>query len=84
MLAPEFLTSPNPAHAILHATPAEPVEVLPENTQFYTEKKIASRVDDTADNSVEIFFTPVDKVRLYNARVQYCGTGNNLFAYDAF
>src|ERR1044072_9181948 len=32
LLAPDFSTAPNPAHAILHATPVEPVETLPITT----------------------------------------------------
>lgn len=82
LLAPEFLTCPNPAHGILHATPNEPEEVLAENTHFLTEKKISSRQDETLDKILEIFFTPVDKVRLFNTRILYTVTGTNLFAYD--
>ena len=82
LLAPEFLTCPNPAHALLHALPLEPQEVLGETIHFYTQKKISSKQDDTLDKSIDLFFTPVDKVRLFNASITYLASGNNLFAYD--
>lgn len=83
LLAPDFLTSPNPAHGILHATPVETEEVLTETTHFYTEKKISSRQDETLDKSIDIFFTPVDKIKLFNTRISYTATGTGLFNYDA-
>src|ERR1700712_2816672 len=36
LLAPEFLTSANPAHALMQASPAEPTELLTSMTSFYT------------------------------------------------
>src|SRR4028118_1969784 len=32
LLAPDFLTSPTPAHAMLHATPVEPAALLANTT----------------------------------------------------
>ena len=34
LLTPDFLTAPNPAHAILHAQPGEPTEILTTATSF--------------------------------------------------
>ncbi len=82
LLAPEFLTCPNPAHAILHAMPVEAQEVLTETNHFYTQKKISSKQDETLDKSIDVFFTPVDKIRLFNAGISCLATGNNLFAFD--
>ncbi|MEO6818712.1 MAG: type VI secretion system baseplate subunit TssF [Ginsengibacter sp.] len=83
MLAPEFLICPHPAHAILHAAPVEAEEVLKETNQFYTQKKISSKQDETLDKSIDVFFTAVDKVRLFNAEISYTFSGSSLFAYDA-
>ena len=38
LLAPEFLSCPNPAHAIMHATPVEAQEWLTATLHFYTQK----------------------------------------------
>src|SRR5438045_3867038 len=43
LMAPDFLTCSNPAHAIMHALPVEPVETLYSTTSFLTQKKISSK-----------------------------------------
>ena len=82
LLAPEFLTCPNTAHSIMHASPVEAEELLSETHHFYTQKKISSKQDETLDKNIDVFFTPVDKVRLFNADIFCIATGNNLFVYD--
>jgi hypothetical protein len=82
LLAPEFLTCPNPAHAILHAIPVEAQEMLTETAHFYTQKSISSKQDEILDKKIDIFFTPVDKIRLFNAGISFLLNGNTLFGYD--
>ena len=82
LLAPDFLTCPNAAHGILHAIPVEASEILPETIHFYTQKKISSKQDETLDKTVDILFTPVDRIKLFSATVSCLVTGNNLFSYD--
>jgi hypothetical protein len=82
LLAPEFLSCPNPAHAIMHATPVEAQEWLTTTLHFYTQKKISSKQDETLDKTLDVFFTPVDKLKLFNARIACLVSGNNLFTYD--
>ena len=82
LLAPEFLTCPNPAHAILHATPIEASDLLTDADHFYTQKKISSKQDEIFDKSIDLFFTPVDKIRIMNAGITCLATGNNLFTFD--
>ena len=82
LLAPEFLICPHPAHAILHALPVEVEEVLQETTQFYTQKKISSKQNEVLDTSIDVYFTPVDKVKLFSADVNYTFSGNYLYNYD--
>jgi hypothetical protein len=83
LLAPDFLTTPNPAHAILHAAPVEPTETLPETATFFAQTKIATRQNDVADTTLEIAFTPVDAVQLFDVQIAYTAVGGNLFSYDA-
>lgn len=82
LLAPDFLTCPNAAHSILRAIPVEAQEVIPETTHFYTQKKYSSRQDETLDKTVDVFFTPVDRVRLHHADVACMITGNQVTAFD--
>jgi hypothetical protein len=83
LLAPEFLTCPNPAHAIMHAMPVEGQDILTDADHFYTQKKISSKQDETLDKSIDVFFTPVAKFRLFKAGISCLVTGNNLFTVDA-
>jgi hypothetical protein len=80
LMAPDFLTCPNPAHAIMHALPVEPAEILPNTTNFYTQKKISSKQDEVLDTSLEVYFTPVDAVQLFDAQVVYMATPEHLYA----
>src|SRR4051812_3065746 len=41
LLAPDFLTVPNPTHALLYAAPVEPTEVLTSTTNFVVPYKVA-------------------------------------------
>jgi Type VI secretion system, TssF len=83
LLAPEFLTCPNPAHAIIHATPVEATDILTETDHFYTQKKISSKQDESLDKSIDIFFTPLGRLKLFKAGISCLVTGNNLYTVDA-
>ncbi len=82
LLAPESLTSPNPAHAVLHAAAAEPVELLTNTTNFYTQRKVSSKPNEPPDTNLDIFFTPVDSVQIFDAQIFYSINGSNLLGYD--
>ncbi len=82
LLSPDFLTSPNPAHALLQATPVEPSELLSETTGFITQTKISSKQNEDLDTTIDVYFTPVDSVQLYDTQIAYLGTGGNLYTYD--
>jgi hypothetical protein len=69
LLAPEFLTCPNPAHAIMHATPVEVQDIISETDHFYVQKKYSSKQDETLDKSIDVFFTPVGKLKLMQASI---------------
>jgi hypothetical protein len=83
LLAPDFLTAPNPAHAILHATPVEPTERLENTASFITQYKIATRQNELADTVLDVYFTPVDSVQLVDAQIAYMVTNGNLFSQSA-
>ena len=83
LLAPEFLTCPNPAHAIMHASPVEATDMLTETDHFYTQKKISSKQDESLDKSIDVFFTPVGRLKLFKAGISCLVTGTNLYTVDA-
>src|SRR5678815_5949002 len=83
LMAPDFLTCPTPAHAIMHALPVEPVEILYNTTVFSTQKKISSKQDEVLDTALDVFFTPVDSVQIFDAQVTHIATAENLYAYGA-
>jgi len=82
LLTPDFLTSPSPAHALIHAMPVEAIEKISEKTIFFINRKIASKNDEMLDTSINVHFTPIDNVQLFDARVAYLVTGNKVFKND--
>ena len=81
LLAPDFLTAPNPAHAILHATPVEPTEWLTNATSFVAPGKL-TLPNEMADTAIDVFFTPVDTVQVFDVQMVNHIAGGHLFSYD--
>lgn len=82
ILASDTLISAIPAHGILHADPIEAFEQIDSRTQFYYKKKIRSKADDPRENTVDLFFSSLESVRLYKAEVAYLASGKNLHQFD--
>lgn len=83
LLAPDFLACPHPAHAIMHAMPAEPAEQISASASFFTQTEIPGNQKEKKNNSVDVFFTPADNVQLFDANIAYIAAGNSIYAYDA-
>src|SRR3954470_2820331 len=83
LLTPDFLTAPNPAHALLHTMPVEATEKLTYNTGFFTQKKISSKQNEVLDTSLDVYFTTVGDVKLFDAQVTYIASDNSLSTCDA-
>ena len=83
LLAPDFLTCPNPAHAILHAIPIESTELLSDETDFFTQRKISSKQDEVLDTSINVYFTPVDHIQVFDAQISFAVTNTKLYKYDS-
>lgn len=82
LLTPDFLTTPHPAHAILHAAPVEPTESLPASTGFFAQARLSSGQNGEPVTAADIYFTPVDSVQLFDVQVAYTATGGTLYAVD--
>lgn len=76
LLTPAELTSPYPARAILNAIPMDTVSQIDENNEFYFTKRSYIQ---SADQDVELFFTPAGKYKLLKAEVRYLGFHNNVY-----
>ncbi|HMI62745.1 MAG TPA: hypothetical protein VK518_17630, partial [Puia sp.] len=83
ILASDTLISAIPAHAILHAKPVESTEILDEKTQFFYGKRLNDKDENNREITIEVFFSPLKPVRIFNAAVAFIATGANLFQIDA-
>ncbi len=83
LLSPDYLTSAHPAHGLLHATSVEPVELLSETTNFYTQAKTSSKQNEPPDTTLDIYFTPVNPVKIVDGDIAIIKTGNQLYEVDA-
>jgi len=82
ILASDTLISAIPAHAILHAKPVEDVEVIDERTQFFYGKRLVDKDENNKENTIDIFFSPLKPIKIFNAEVAYLATGSSLFQID--
>ncbi|ACU62303.1 type VI secretion system baseplate subunit TssF [Chitinophaga pinensis] len=82
ILAPDTLISAIPAHAVLHARPVEIVETIDEKSRFYYGKRMVDKEENNREMTMDLFFSPLQPVKLFNANVAYIATGNNLFQVD--
>jgi len=82
ILASDTLTSALPAHAILHARPFENQEFITSRTQFFYRKKLKLKNESGAEPTTDIFFSPLQRVKVFNAEIAYLASGTNLFQVD--
>ncbi|RZJ88915.1 MAG: hypothetical protein EOO20_12330, partial [Chryseobacterium sp.] len=74
ILAPNHLTSALPAHAIMHARTLEDTEEINSKTKFYFKKNSAKSGEQ--QKKAEIFFSPLNTVKLHKARIKYLASGH--------
>ncbi len=82
LLTPNVYTGPRSAHGILYAKPVEPVCELHEAHQFFSQKKIASKINGPLDTSLDLFFIPLINQKLFDAEIRYTASGNQLFSFN--
>ncbi|WP_276483641.1 type VI secretion system baseplate subunit TssF [Paraflavitalea pollutisoli] len=81
LLAPDSLTAPAPAHALLHAMPTEATETLDSSSSFFVPVKLPSLANDGSGATIPVHFTPIHAVTLQDVSIAYLATGNNLYTY---
>ncbi|WP_443944850.1 hypothetical protein ACJVDH_18315 [Pedobacter sp. AW1-32] len=79
ILAPDHLTSALPAHAILHARPLENIDFISPKAHFTFKKTLVSEESKGGNKHQDIFFSPLHKVKLFNAEIKYMATGQQMF-----
>jgi hypothetical protein len=82
ILAADTLTSALPAHAIAHARPHEAEETVDIKTQFFHRKKIKDKGESGAEKTLDVFFSPLQPVKVFNAEITLTASGKNIFSID--
>jgi len=80
ILASDYLTSALPAHAILKGQPVEVRETVNVNNHFFYKRQASS--DASKSENLDVFFSPVGEVDLFNATIRYTCSGVHLYEYD--
>lgn len=80
LLAPDVLTGPKLASAILNANSLEDVGRLSTKEQFFITQNVRNTSEE-AVKSTDIFFTPTDNYIINKSRVRYAATGNKIYRY---
>ncbi|SOD90072.1 type VI secretion system baseplate subunit TssF [Spirosoma fluviale] len=80
LLTPDLLTMPRPAHAIVQANPGLPVVELSPVQSLLFQQKYASLQLGELDSVQDLFFSPVESVKLIDGRVAYLASGSQLHA----
>ncbi|ANH82380.1 hypothetical protein A8C56_16670 [Niabella ginsenosidivorans] len=80
LLAPDVLTGPRLASAILNANSLEDVAVLSTKEQFFITQNVRSSTDE-APRTTDIFFTPTDNFIINKCKVRFAATGNKIYRY---
>jgi hypothetical protein len=82
ILSSDTMISAIPAHAVLCAKPIDDIEVIDERTQFFFEKKLTEKDENNTEIKIDIFFSPLKPIKIFNASVAYMASGNSLFQLD--
>jgi len=79
MLTPDVYTSAKPAHAIMHARCSDTSISISPTTQFFIQRKVASKANGVLDSNLDLFFSPAGNFKIFNADVKFLFCGNNLY-----
>ncbi|MCH5599222.1 hypothetical protein [Niabella ginsengisoli] len=77
LLAPDVLTGPHQASAILNANSIDNTAILSPKEQFFITQPSQSR----NEGNVDIYFTPVDSFFITASSIKYLAAGNKMFRY---
>lgn len=78
LLTPYVLKGPRAAHAIAHLQSVEPNTMLPRTAQFYVQKRLPILEGTSREEFAQVFFTSCTDVKLWDAKVKYMVSGNEV------
>ncbi|MCH5721011.1 hypothetical protein [Niabella hibiscisoli] len=81
LLAPDVLTGPHQASAILNANSLDDTAVLSPREQFFITQPLA--MGQEANANIDVYFTPVDAFFINACSVKYMAAGNKFFRYTS-
>lgn len=81
LMAPDVLTGPQPASAILYALSTDDHVQVNSYEQFFCTRRMPASAESGNPKNKEIFFTPAGTYHLNKCSVCYIATGNKLFKY---
>lgn len=79
VLASENLVSPLPAHSIVHFQPSEDSIVLKSDFHLSIKKKLNTVSSLVKEQVVEMDFSPLHEVKLFDGRIKYMLTSQSVF-----
>lgn len=79
LLIPEVHTAPRPAHAIIHATPADDQMYVALHAQFLYQKRVASVANGPLDKTVDVFFSPAGRYKTINGDIRFLASSNSVY-----
>lgn len=80
LLAPDVLTGPRLASAILNANSLEDVASLSTKEQFFMTQNVRNHSEE-APRTTDLFFTPTDNFIINKCKVRFAATGNKIYRY---
>ncbi len=81
LLAPDVLTGPQQASAILNANSVDDAAVLSPREQFFVTQPLTTGQEGSAN--IDIYFTPADAFFVNACSVKYLAAGNKFFRYTS-
>ena len=79
ILASDNLVSPLPAHGILYVKPIDDQQKLAPNTHFFFKKKLNIISEAGIDKVMELAFSVVSEMVLFNGHIKYLVTPSNFY-----
>ncbi len=82
LLTPEVSVSAKPAHAVMHALPADNHLDINERTQFYHRKRMPLFRESGKNDFEDFFFCPAGNFKLNNCRLKYIAYPGKIMKYE--
>jgi len=79
LLTPDVYTASRPAHSILHSRCSDSTAPVLPLTQFFIQRKIASKPNGPLDSNLDLYFSPAGNFQIFNADVKFLVSAGNVY-----